>query len=46
MCTLHVENYLMGQKTKHYSLMMNQARPFEIPSVTISSLSLSKVVKE
>jgi len=30
MCILHVENYLTGQKTKHYSLMMNQARPFEI----------------
>jgi hypothetical protein len=40
MCILHVEDYPMGQKTKHYSLMMNQARPFEISSVSISSLGL------
>jgi hypothetical protein len=46
MCILHIENYPMGQKTKHYSLMINRARPFEIPSVTIYSLILLKVVKE
>jgi hypothetical protein len=40
----HVEGYLMGWKMKCYSLMMSQARPFEIPNVAISSLSILKDV--
>jgi len=40
MCILHVEGYLKGHKTKCWSLMMNEARPFEIPSGAISSFNL------
>jgi hypothetical protein len=38
----HIEDYLVGYKTKCYSLMMNQTRPFEIPNVAFSSSSFLK----